>query len=105
MIEIILPPVQPGSSIMPGKINPVIAEMVKQCAFQVMGHDAVIAMASQEGQLELNAFEPVIAYNFFQSLKLLKNSIPIFTEKCIVGIMPNPEGLNVVYKSIGLHRR
>jgi aspartate ammonia-lyase len=100
--EIILPPVQPGSSIMPGKINPVIPEMVTQCAFQVIGHDQVIAMAAQAGQLELNAFEPLIAYNFFQSLKLLKNSIPILTEKCIKDIMPNPLGLDVVYKSVGL---
>ncbi|MFW9768282.1 MAG: aspartate ammonia-lyase [Candidatus Thorarchaeota archaeon] len=100
--EIILPPVQPGSSIMPGKVNPVIPEMVTQVAFQVMGHDLVISMAAQSGQLELNAFEPVIAYNFFQALKILRNSIPIFTEKCIKGIKPNPVGLNVVHRSIGI---
>ncbi len=100
--EIILPPVQPGSSIMPGKVNPVIPELVIQCAYQVIGHDNVISIASQAGQLELNAFEPVIAYNFFQALKILKNSIPIFTEKCIKGIKPNPEGLDVVHRSIGL---
>ena len=100
--EIILPPVQPGSSIMPGKINPVIAEMVTQCAFQVIGHDTVISMAAQSGQLELNAFEPLIAYNFFQALKVLKNAIPIFADKCIRGIMPNEEGLNVVKRSVGV---
>ncbi len=100
--EIILPPVQPGSSIMPGKINPVIPEMVTQVAFQVIGHDTVISLAAQAGQLELNAFEPVIAYNFFQGLKILKNAIPIFTEKCISGIMPNHEGLDVVHRSVGL---
>jgi len=100
--EIILPPVQPGSSIMPGKVNPVIPELVTQVAFQVMGHDLVITMASQAGQLELNAFEPVIAYNFFQSLKVLKNSIPILTEKCIKGIQPNPTGLEIVHRSVGL---
>jgi aspartate ammonia-lyase len=100
--ELILPPVQPGSSIMPGKINPVIPEMVTQCAFQVIGHDTVISMAAQSGQLELNAFEPLIAYNFFQALKVLKNSIPIFADKCIRGIMPNHEGLNVVKKSVGV---
>ncbi|TFG97023.1 aspartate ammonia-lyase [Candidatus Thorarchaeota archaeon] len=100
--EITLPPVQPGSSIMPGKVNPVIPEMVTQVAFQVMGHDLVITMASQAGQLELNAFEPVIAYNFFQALKVLKNSIPILTEKCIKGIQPNHAGLDIVHRSVGL---
>ncbi|MHA1934731.1 MAG: aspartate ammonia-lyase [Candidatus Thorarchaeota archaeon] len=100
--EIILPPVQPGSSIMPGKVNPVIPEMVTQCAFQVIGHDTVISIAAQSGQLELNAFEPVIAFNFFQALKILKNSIPIFANKCINGILPNEAGLNIVRKSVGL---
>jgi aspartate ammonia-lyase len=100
--EIILPPVQPGSSIMPGKINPVIPEMVTQVAFQVVSHDVVISMAAQSGQLELNAFEPIIAFNFFQALKVLRNAIPIFTEKCIRGIEPNPVGLDIVNRSIGL---
>ncbi|MGQ4911077.1 MAG: aspartate ammonia-lyase [Candidatus Thorarchaeota archaeon] len=100
--EITLPPVQPGSSIMPGKVNPVIPEMITQVAMQVMGHDSVIAIAAQSGQLELNAFEPLIAYNFFQALKILRNSIPIFTEKCVKGIKPNMEGLNIVHKSVGL---
>lgn len=100
--EIVLPPVQPGSSIMPGKVNPVIPEMVCQVAYQVMGHDLVITIASQAGQLELNAFEPVIAYNFFQALKVLKNAIPILTEKCIKGIKPNPSGLEIVHRSVGL---
>jgi len=87
---------------MPGKVNPVIPELITQVAFQVMGHDLVITMASQAGQLELNAFEPVIAYNFFQSLKVLKNSIPILTEKCIKGIQPNHAGLEIVHRSVGL---
>ncbi len=100
--EIILPPVQPGSSIMPGKVNPVLAELIIQCSYQVIGHDNVISMAAQAGQLELNAFEPLIAYNFFQALKILKNSIPIFTEKCIKGIKPNQEGLDIVHKSVGI---
>jgi aspartate ammonia-lyase len=100
--EITLPPVQPGSSIMPGKVNPVIPEMITQVAYQVIGHDLVITIASKSGQLELNAFEPVIAYNFFQSLKILKNSIPILTEKCIKGIKPNSAGLDVVHRSVGL---
>lgn len=100
--EIILPAVQPGSSIMPGKVNPVIPEMMIQCAMMVVGHDNVTTSAAQGGQLELNAFEPLIAYNFFQALKLLRNAIPILTEKCIKGIMPNPEGLDVVHRSVGL---
>ncbi|TFG28926.1 aspartate ammonia-lyase [Candidatus Thorarchaeota archaeon] len=100
--EIRLPPVQPGSSIMPGKINPVIPEMVTQVAYQVIGHDLVITIASQAGQLELNAFGPVIAYNFFQALKVLRNAIPILAEKCIKGITINPSGLDVVHRSIGL---
>ena len=87
---------------MPGKVNPVIPEMVTQVAHQVIGHDAVITLAAQAGQLELNAFEPVIAYNFFQALKVLKNAIPIFTEKCIKGIEPNHAGLDVVHRSVGL---
>ncbi len=100
--EITLPPVQPGSSIMPGKVNPVIPEMVTQVAFQVIGQDLTISLAAQSGQLELNAFEPVIAYNFFQALKILRNSIPIFTEKCIRGIQPNKVGLDIVHRSVGL---
>lgn len=100
--EITLPPVQPGSSIMPGKINPVIPEMITQIAFQVIGHDLTITIAAQSGQLELNAFEPVIAFNFFQALKILRNSIPIFTEKCIRGIQPNEVGLDIVHRSVGL---
>ncbi|MCK5239445.1 MAG: aspartate ammonia-lyase [Candidatus Thorarchaeota archaeon] len=100
--EIILPPVQPGSSIMPGKVNPVIPEMITQVAYQVIGHDMVISMAAQAGQLELNAFEPLMAFNFFQALKILKNSIPIFDEKCMKGIQPNSVGLDIVHRSVGL---
>ncbi|MFW9844813.1 MAG: aspartate ammonia-lyase, partial [Candidatus Thorarchaeota archaeon] len=77
-------------------------EMVTQVAYQVIGHDLVITIASQAGQLELNAFEPVIAYNFFQALKVLKNAIPILTEKCIKGILPNQTGLDIVHRSVGL---
>ncbi|MHA1770596.1 MAG: aspartate ammonia-lyase [Candidatus Thorarchaeota archaeon] len=100
--EIVLPAVQPGSSIMPGKVNPVIPEMMIQCSAMVIGHDNVTTLAANGGQLELNAFEPLIAYNFFQALKLLRNAIPILTNKCIKGISPNPEGLEVVYRSVGL---
>ncbi|RDE12437.1 MAG: aspartate ammonia-lyase [Candidatus Thorarchaeota archaeon] len=100
--EITLPAMQPGSSIMPGKINPVIVEMMMQCAFQVLGHDATISHAAESGMLELNAYGPLLAYNLFQALKLLRNAIPIFTEKCVKGIKANKSGLDIVYDSVGL---
>jgi len=100
--EIVLPPMQPGSSIMPGKVNPVIVEMMIQCAFQVLGHDSTISHAAETGMLELNAFGPLIAYNLFQALNLLRNAIPIFTEKCVKGIQANKAGLDTVYESVGL---
>lgn len=84
--EIILPPVQSGSSIMPGKVNPVIAEAVNQAAFQMMANDFAITVAAQSGQLELNAFLPLIAKNLFEMLDLLKNVLEILIEKCINGI-------------------
>lgn len=84
--EIILPPVQAGSSIMPGKVNPVIAEAVNQAAFQIMADDFAITIAAQSGQLELNAFLPVIAHNLFEMLDLLRNVIRIFIDRCIKGI-------------------
>ena len=84
--EIILPPVQAGSSIMPGKINPVICEAVNQTAFQIMADDLVITLAAQAGQLELNPFLPLIAKNLFDMLDLLGAILPIFIERCIEGI-------------------
>ena len=84
--EIRLPRLQPGSSIMPGKVNPVIPEMVAQAAFQVMGNDQVITMAAASGQLELNAFLPLIAHNLLQSLDILTNAARLFEEKCVRGI-------------------
>ncbi|SDT23429.1 aspartate ammonia-lyase [Bradyrhizobium canariense] len=89
--EIRLPPRQPGSSIMPGKINPVIAEMVNQVCFQVIANDLAVGMAAQAGQLQLNAFEPLIAYNIFNSLKMLTNAIKTFTELCVEGIQAQPD--------------
>ncbi|MFZ5648695.1 MAG: aspartate ammonia-lyase [Bacillota bacterium] len=86
LAEIKLPQCQAGSSIMPGKVNPVIPEMVTQVCFQVMGNDQVIAMAAASGQLELNAFTPLIAHNLLQSLEVLTNAADIFAEKCIMGI-------------------
>ncbi|WP_132012983.1 aspartate ammonia-lyase [Hydrogenispora ethanolica] len=91
LAEINLPPVQPGSSIMPGKVNPVIAEVVNQISFQVAGNDLTIGLAVGAGQLELNVMEPVAAYNLLQSIAILTNGINIFTEKCIRGITANRE--------------
>ena len=84
--EITLPPVQPGSSIMPGKVNPVMAECLDMVAFQVIGNDAAVALAVQAGQLELNVMTPAIAYNMLFSIQILSNYIPAFTDKCVKGI-------------------
>jgi aspartate ammonia-lyase len=89
--EIRLPAVQPGSSIMPGKVNPSIPEMVNQVACQVVGNDACIAMAASEGQLELNVMMPVIAHNLFQAIGITTNALTIFTERCVKGIEANRE--------------
>lgn len=87
--EITLPPVQPGSSMMPGKVNPVMAEMLNMVSFQVIGNDAAIARASQAGQLELNVMMPVIAYNILNSMEILSSGIKAFTNKCVRGIEAN----------------
>ena len=87
--EIILPAKQNGSSIMPGKVNPVIPEVVSQVAFAVIGNDTTITLAAEAGQLELNAFEPVIFYKLFESLVCLKNAVKTLTENCITGIRSN----------------
>ena len=84
--EITLPPVQPGSSIMPGKVNPVMAECLDMVAFQVVGNDLATSLAVQAGQLELNVMTPAIAYNMLFSIQILTNYIPAFTEKCVKGI-------------------
>jgi aspartate ammonia-lyase len=89
--EIQLPPVQPGSSIMPGKYNPVMAEMTSMVCFQVMGYDHAIALAAQAGQLELNVMMPLIAYNLIHSIEILGNTIAALTERCIKGITANQE--------------
>ena len=87
--EIALPAMQPGSSIMPGKVNPVIPEMVNQVAFQIIGNDHTISFAVEAGQFELNVMEPVIAYNLFNSLTIMTNAVNIFNYKCIQGIEAN----------------
>lgn len=89
--EIRLPPMQPGSSLMPGKVNPVIAEMVNQVAFQVIGTDVTITFAAEAGQLQLNAFEPVMAYGLLQSVTLLGNATEIFRLRCVEGITADAE--------------
>ncbi len=87
LAEIKLPPVQPGSSIMPGKVNPVMAEMMAMVSFQVMGNDQVVSMAAQAGQFELNVMGPVINYNILQSIEILTTGVDAFTIKCVKGIL------------------
>lgn len=89
LAEINLPSMQNGSSIMPGKINPVIPEVVSQVAFNIIGNDFTITMAAEAGQLELNAFEPVLFYNLFESIETLKNATMTLVDNCILGITAN----------------
>jgi fumarate hydratase, class II len=89
--EVRLPAVQPGSSIMPGKVNPVMAEMLNMAMFQVMGNDTTILMAAQAGQLELNVMMPIIGYNLFQSMDIIINACTAFAERCVVGLSANVE--------------
>jgi aspartate ammonia-lyase len=89
--EITLPAVQPGSSIMPGKINPSIPEMVNQVCFQVMGLDTTVAIASEHGQLELNVMMPVIAFNVLLAMRILTNATATLAERCVTGIQANRE--------------
>ncbi len=101
--EINLPAMQPGSSIMPGKVNPVIPEVVNQIAYNVIGNDLTITMAAEAGQLQLNVMEPVIARSLFESLQHLKNGITTLATRCIDGITANEDHLReMVQNSIGL---
>ncbi|MGH1486539.1 MAG: aspartate ammonia-lyase [Cellvibrionaceae bacterium] len=101
--EINLPPQQPGSSIMPGKINPVIPEAVNQVAYQVVGNDMAITMAAESGQLQLNAMEPLITYNTLNSIRLLSRAMVMLEDLCISGITVNEEHCrNMVDNSIGI---
>ena len=101
--EINLPPVQAGSSIMPGKVNPVIPEVVNQIAFEVIGNDVTVSFAAEAGQLQLNAFEPIITRNLFNSLTFLRRGCTILAERCIVGITANRDDLRaMIDKSIGI---
>ncbi len=87
--ELLLPAMQPGSSIMPGKVNPVMAEMLNMAMFHVQGCDLVVSLASQAGQLELNVMMPVIAHDLFEAMQVMIGSISAFTQKCVVGLQAN----------------
>ena len=101
--EINLPPMQPGSSIMPGKVNPVIPEVVNQICFDVIGGDMTVTMAAEAGQLQLNVFEPVIAYRLLNSAETLRNGCIVLRERCVDGITPNPARMRqFVEQSIGI---
>ncbi|MGE5411856.1 MAG: aspartate ammonia-lyase, partial [Clostridiales bacterium] len=101
--EINLPPMQPGSSIMPGKVNPVIPEVVNQIAFKVIGNDLTVTLAAEAGQLELNVMEPVITQSIFESIEMLKNGMETLAHRCIEGITANEEHCRyLVEHSIGL---
>lgn len=101
--EINLPAMQPGSSIMPGKVNPVIPEVVNQVCFDVIGGDVTISMAAEGGQLQLNVFEPIIAYRLLRGMKLLANASQVLRTKCVSGITANPDRMkSYVEQSIGI---
>lgn len=101
--EINLPPMQPGSSIMPGKVNPVIPEVMNQVCFRVIGNDLTVTMAAEAGQLQLNVMEPVLTYAIMESMQLLSNGMDTLREKCIDGITANEEHCReMVLHSIGI---
>jgi len=101
--EINLPPMQAGSSIMPGKVNPVIPEVVNQIAFEVIGNDVTVSFAAEAGQLQLNAFEPIIAHSLFKSVTHLRNGCLTLAERCVSGITANRDRLRaIVDNSIGI---
>jgi aspartate ammonia-lyase len=99
LAEINLPAVQPGSSIMPGKVNPSLIECMNQVLFHIIGADTAIAYASQAGQLELNVMMPLMAFEITFSMEILKNFLPVFTDKCIRGITANRERSEAYYVS------
>jgi aspartate ammonia-lyase len=101
--EINLPAMQPGSSIMPGKVNPVIPEVVNQVCFDIIGGDVTVTIAAEAGQLQLNVFEPVIAYRLLRSIDTLKNGCVVLRERCVNGITANPTRMRkFVEESIGI---
>ncbi len=103
LYEINLPAKQPGSSIMPGKVNPVIPEVVNQVCFKIIGNELTISLAAEAGQLQLNVMEPIIALTLFESIEILSNAIDTLRVECVEGITANIEHLkNEVYRSIGI---
>lgn len=101
--ELNLPPRQPGSSIMPGKVNPVMAEVINQIAFQVIGNDVTVTMGVEAGQFELNVMEPIFVFNVVQSLTIMKNGFKVFTEFLLKDLTANPERMkNYVENSVGI---
>lgn len=103
LFEINLPPLQPGSSIMPGKVNPVVPEVVNQTAFYVIGADLTVTMAAEAGQLQLNVMEPVISFALFTSISYMTNACRTLREKCVMGITANAQhAASMVYNSIGI---
>ena len=101
--ELNLPARQPGSSIMPGKVNPVMAEVVNQVAFQVIGNDTTVCLASEAGQFELNVMEPVLAFNLLQSISIMTNTFRVFRLHCVEGITANGERMKAyVDQSVGV---
>jgi aspartate ammonia-lyase len=100
--ELNLPPKQNGSSIMPGKVNPVIPEVVNQIAFRIVGNDVTVTLAAEAGQLELNALEPILFYSLFESLKILRSGVDTLRKECIEGLTVNTEACeDEVERSIG----
>ena len=101
--EINLPPMQPGSSIMPGKVNPVIPEVVNQVAYKVIGNDLTVTFAAEAGQLQLNVMEPVLVRSILESMEMLENAMDVLNKKCITGITANEEHCRaMVLNSIGI---
>jgi len=101
--EINLPQLQPGSSIMPGKINPVIPEVGNQASFYVIGADVTLTLAASAGQLQLNVMEPVIVFSLFTSIKIMENAVKALRDKCVLGITANPERTrDMVLGSLGI---
>jgi aspartate ammonia-lyase len=101
--EINLPHMQPGSSIMPGKVNPVIPEVVNQVCFDIIGGDVTVTLAAEAGQLQLNVFEPVIAFRLLRSIDSLRRACDVLRSRCVEGITPNPDRMRrFVTESIGI---
>jgi aspartate ammonia-lyase len=102
IFEINLPPLQPGSSIMPGKVNPVMPELMNEVCFKAIGNDVTVAFASQDGLLQLNAYEPVVAIAIFESQGLFFKTMPLFRKQCIDGITANEKTLkHYMERSVG----